>query len=119
MKQFIKLYWAHILLMILGSVLTSIKIANQEWTNSFIALALVIVTGTALFTRVQYDLLKDDYEDVVRCYIKELTNNINFIERSKQKLADIMLDVKQIKEESGTALIEGKPKKKKTKKKAE
>ena len=116
MRDFIKNYWLHSLLVIFGAVYSCIKVANGEWADAIFALAFAVVSAGYLMTKIEYDFLHEDHAQLVCDYIKELNPNLNFIERSKEKLADIISDVDKIKQENGPALSEGKPKKRPAKK---
>lgn len=116
MRQFIKTYWLHLLLVIFGAVYSCFKVANHEWADTVFALAFAVVAAANLLTRIEYDFLKEDYADLVIDYTRELNSNLEFIQKSKSTLAGIFDTIEEIKDKNGPALVEGKPKKKPTKK---
>lgn len=93
MKKFIKTYWLHIALIIGAAVYACIKVVNSEWADAIIAVTLGVVSAGALLTRIDYDLLHEDHAQLVVDYIAELNNNLDFINKSKATLLDIMTTV--------------------------
>ena len=112
MLKFIKSYWLHIALIIGAAVYACIKFANYEWADGIVAVTLGVVTAGALLTRIDYDLLHEEHAQLVIDYIKELDSNLEFINKSKATLFDIMATIDDVKELPATPKKKrGRPKK--------
>ena len=111
MKKFIKAYWLQMLLVLCASSYLLIELANQEWTDVIFALAFVVTALHSLLLRINYDDLREDYEELVYDYVKELRSNIDFIGKAKMTLSSLAEEISEVKEEVK------KPAKKKTTKK--
>ena len=116
MLKFIKSYWLHVALIIGAAVYTCIKVANSEWADAIIAVTLGVVAGSALLTRIDYDELYNSHAELVVEYIEELNNNLDFINKSRATLLDIMTSVdgvvNPVTGDVDTIVVSAKPKKK-------
>lgn len=108
MLKFIKTYWLYLLLIIIGIIYTIIKSINSEVPDAIFALAFSIVAVSSLINRIEYDFKCEDYNELVIDYIKELDSNLNFIQSTKQRVADMSIDISEVKKQ-----VNKKPTKKK------
>lgn len=116
MKKFIKQYWMPLAIIAGSLTITFIKLFQGEFAFAFVALTLVLVAFKNLLLQLAFDDLHEDYTELVIDFNKELSDKLDFIQKSRNTLLDIMSTVDNIKEEAGPVLKEGKPKKRPTKK---
>ena len=124
MLKFIKTYWLHLVLVLFASFYFLIEVANQEWADVIFALAFVVTAVHSLLLRINYDDLREDYEELVYDYVKELRSNIDFIGKAKMTLSSLAEEISEVKGivnpvtgELESLIVDSKPTKKKTTKK--
>jgi hypothetical protein len=98
MLKIIKKYWMPIAIALGALVLAILKLDQHEFAFSFVALALLLVAVKNLLLQMEYDELHDSHAELVVEYIEELNNNLEFIQKSRATLLDIMTTVDDVKE---------------------
>jgi hypothetical protein len=107
MLKIIKKYWMPIAIALGALVLAIIKLDQHQFAFSFVALALLLVAVKNLLLQMEYDELHDSHADLVIQYIKELNNNLEFIQKSKATLLDIMTSVDGVSKDAKDLNFEG------------
>jgi hypothetical protein len=98
MLKTIKKYWMPIAITLGALVLTIIKLSQHEFAFSFVALALLLVAVKNLLLQMEYDELHDSHAELVVEYVEELNHNLEFIQKSRATLLDIITTVDDAKE---------------------
>ena len=93
MLKTIKKYWMPLVIIIGSLVLAIIKLNQHEFAFSLVALALLLVAVNNLLLQMEYDELYDSHAKLVADYIAELNHNLDFIQKSKATLLDIITTV--------------------------
>jgi hypothetical protein len=107
MLKTIKKYWMPLAITIGSLVLAIIKLNQHEFAFSFVALALLLVAVKNLLLQMDYDELHDSHAELVVKYIEELNHNLEFIERSRATLLDIMTSVDGVSKDAKDLNFEG------------